>query len=587
MRRLFFLAGLIFICSGAGFGGNSVFSVKGNKTFLNNHEFLVIGLRCSNALISDKTTNDLIDHLGEYKSYGVNTISVFFMGSRFGDVSGYREDGTLDPVYAKRMGRIIEACDKRGMVVLVGCLYWGTTKAKQAHWTQNEANRAIANTVKWLSDNNYRNVFVDPDNEGMAHREMGFDLGRMIAAGKAADPGIMIGFNSHGLPPDNADLALHFSDKPADKPYIQSEGTPPEYWGEYSKEKDLYNYINIGIYTPGKKEKQLKDTDYHLQNGMGYIFASTWLQCVPPNTSPGGKGTPGDPGIRWWLEHILSFTKKINSKLYKIPFMKKFVSALSVFLILSGISFHSPAQRKVLIIEDERPQMEVLSALLIKSGQNTDVQIVDQQNLPQDFSKYNSIILYIHKNLEEITENKVIDYTRNGGRLICLHHSISSGKAKNKNFFPFLGIQLDGTDNPRDAELPGAGYVWIEPVNLVVVNLNPQHPVTSNQIEWKEKMNYLPSDLPSGKKEYPSVTFPETEVYLNHKFTDGKEKTILLGIKFYDYRNDQLFMQDRAGWYKKSGKGDIFYFMPGHSSRDFENPVLSQMILNAINYAGN
>jgi trehalose utilization protein len=81
------------------------------------------------------------------------------------------------------------------------------------------------------------------------------------------------------------------------------------------------------------------------------------------------------------------------------------------------------------------------------------------------------------------------------------------------------------------------------------------------------------------------VTFPESEVYLNHKFTDGTEKTILLGLKFYDYRNDQLFMQDRAGWYKKSGKGDIFYFMPGHSSRDFQNTVLSQMILNAVYFS--
>ncbi len=267
--------------------------------------------------------------------------------------------------------------------------------------------------------------------------------------------------------------------------------------------------------------------------------------------------------------------------------MKKFVLVLSVLLIFSGISYQSPAQRKVLIIEDERPQMEVLSAFLVKSGQDMDVQIVDQQNLPQEFSGYNSVILYIHKNMEETTEKKVIEYTQNGGRLICLHHSISSAKAKNKYFFPFLGIQLDGTENPRDAELPGGGYVWLEPVNLIVVNLNPQHFVTSNNITWKEKMNYTPSDLLSGKKEYSSVSFPESEVYLNHKFTDGKEKTILLGIKFYDYRNDQLFMQDRAGWYKKSGRGDIFYFMPGHSSRDFENPVLSQMIGNAINYAGN
>jgi hypothetical protein len=308
--KLIFAILCFFINSAAIFAGNYTFSVQGKKTLLNGKEFLVTGLRCSNALIADKTTNDLIGHLDLYQSYGVNTISVFFMGSRFGDVKGYREDGSPDPVYAQRMARIIEACDDRGMVVLVGCLYWSTSNAKWENWTQREANTAIANTVKWLSENNYRNVFVDPDNEGMAQREKGFDIGQMIAAGKAIDPKIMIGFNAHGQPPANADLALHFSDKPADKPYIQSEGTPPEYWGEYSKEKDFYGYINVGIYTPGKKEKQLKDTDEHLKNGMGYIFASTWLQCVPPNTDPGGEGTPCDPGINWWLEHLLKTLKQ-------------------------------------------------------------------------------------------------------------------------------------------------------------------------------------------------------------------------------------------------------------------------------------
>ena len=76
--------------------------------------------------------------------------SVFFQGSRFGDVRGYREDATLDPVYAARMGRIIEAANARSMVVLVGCLYWSTSRAKWANWTQTDAVHAIANTVRWL-----------------------------------------------------------------------------------------------------------------------------------------------------------------------------------------------------------------------------------------------------------------------------------------------------------------------------------------------------------------------------------------------------------------------------------------------------
>ncbi len=281
-----------------------IFSVKGTRTYLDDKEMQVIGLRCSNGIISDKATDELIENLDEFKSYGINTISVFFMGSRFGDVRGYLEDASLNPVYTRRMAKVIEACDSREMVVLVGCLYWGTSDNKWESWKQEKAERAVANTAGWLLENNYRNVLVDPDNEGMATRFAGFDYSALIAAGKKAAPGILMGFNNHGYPPSNADIALHFSDRDPSKPYIESEGTMTDYWGAYSKEKELYGYINVGVYTPGKKEEQKANTRRILGDGDGYMMASTWLQDIPPNHHPGGDGTPCDPGIRWWLEFI-------------------------------------------------------------------------------------------------------------------------------------------------------------------------------------------------------------------------------------------------------------------------------------------
>ena len=89
MRSL--ILAIVFFAHCGSLSAGNVFSVKGQKTYLNDKEFLVIGLRCSNALISDATTDGLIAYLDLFKSYGVNTISVFFMGSRFGDVKGYRE----------------------------------------------------------------------------------------------------------------------------------------------------------------------------------------------------------------------------------------------------------------------------------------------------------------------------------------------------------------------------------------------------------------------------------------------------------------------------------------------------------------
>jgi len=208
--------------------GNYRFAVKGEQVLLNDTAFKVIGLRASNALISDETTDQLIRNLDAFKDYGVNTVSVFLMGSRFGDIKGYKPDASLDPVYAARLAKIIEATDQRGMVVLVGCLYWSTSKAKEdlKQWRQEDADKAVANTVAWLSKNRYQNVFVDVDNEGMAHASTKWDIGKLIAAGHAADPTIMLAYNFGGPPPANADLLIHFSPKDNRRPWIQTEGVP-------------------------------------------------------------------------------------------------------------------------------------------------------------------------------------------------------------------------------------------------------------------------------------------------------------------------------------------------------------------------
>lgn len=294
--------------------GEHILTIRDSSLYLNKRAFLVKGLRCSNALITDRATNSLIEHLGRLASYGVDAVSVYWMGSRFGDVRGYRRDASLDPTYAARMARIIEAADTRAMIVLVGCLYWGNSKAKWPSWTQREADLAVFNTVSWLRDRGYRNVFVDVDNEGMARREMGFDNRAMVLAGKRADPACLIAANYHGNPPPEADLAIHHSNQVPGKPYIETEGSPRDvpgrggYWGPYSKPgAGTYNYHRVGVYTEEMIESQLALTRAYLDRGRGYMLASTWLQAAPPlgpNHRPGGYGTPDDPGIRWWLEFL-------------------------------------------------------------------------------------------------------------------------------------------------------------------------------------------------------------------------------------------------------------------------------------------
>lgn len=318
--------------------GETRVAVRGGDILLNGQPAKIIGLRCSNALISEDTTKDLIAALDLYRSFGANTVSVFLMGSRFGDVKGYRPDGSLDPVHRDRLEKILRAADQRSMVVIVGCLYWSTSRAKEdlSKWSQQDADKAIANTARWLGEEGFRNVILDPDNEGMASREMAWKVEPMIRAAKAANPDLVVANNTRQNPP-NEDLNMHFGKPEMGKPWFDSEATPKEapggYWGRYSKkthqaDQAYYNYSRIGRYTAEMKAEQLRRTKDEIDRHNGHVLASTWLQCAPaegvggPFTKPGGRSLLGsgtdkgaawnrdpdrlhpDAGILWWLEFV-------------------------------------------------------------------------------------------------------------------------------------------------------------------------------------------------------------------------------------------------------------------------------------------
>lgn len=297
------------------------FSVDGSKTLINGKPAICRGLRCSNALFSAESTDQLIANLPVYHEHGVNCISVFFMGNRFGDIAGYREDASLDPVYAERFARIIAEADKHGIIVLVGCLYWGETRAKYESWKQADANKAIANTVRWLAENDFRNTFVDVDNEGMGVQFGGFDDNKLVIAAKEADDSFPVAFNHVDTPPPEADLTIHHSGRAPGKPHIEAEGVPENapgsYWGwwsrkineewRYRRDDSYWNYLRVGVYTPEMKENSKELADFYFNRGDGYLFASTWMQAVPPlgpHYDLGGDGSESDPGMRWWLEWL-------------------------------------------------------------------------------------------------------------------------------------------------------------------------------------------------------------------------------------------------------------------------------------------
>lgn len=116
-----------------------------------------------------------------------------------------------------------------------------------------------------------------------------------------------------------------------------------------------------------------------------------------------------------------------------------------------------------------------------------------------------------------------------------------------------------------------------------MVNLAPDHYITSHDIKWPETTKFKPDDADWPEKEYPSVVLPKAEAYMNVKYTDT-DKTFLLGTIYHDDRNDVTHRGIMDGWIKPAAKGWVVYLQPGHFAEEYKNPIIAQMVLNAVEW---
>ncbi|MDR6562300.1 MULTISPECIES: ThuA domain-containing protein [unclassified Arcicella] len=248
--------------------------------------------------------------------------------------------------------------------------------------------------------------------------------------------------------------------------------------------------------------------------------------------------------------------------------IQKFTKILILLFILL---FSEIKAQDVLIVADEIPAMEVLAKFL-KNEEGLNSKIIVQSELPNSITAFKAVIVYIHKDLAVIPEKAFIDYALNGGKLILLHHSISSAKRKNELWFPFMGIDLPKKEASLEA------YKYLGNVDIDVVNLAPKHFITTHKINYSQKIPYTKEGKKKGKQ-IDGFSLKNTEAYINHTFLSPR--TILMGFKINDETGKTL-MQNRSAWCMNVGKGWLFYSQPGHTISDFENPTYSRIIANAL-----
>jgi CubicO group peptidase (beta-lactamase class C family) len=198
-------------------------------------EGLLMNVRMVNSVFEDRrkpdfdpeaNTDRFLSHLTEYAAQGVRAFTINLQGGRpryEGALnSAFDPDGSLRESYLARVRRVIEACDRHGLVVILGCFY---QMQDQVLKDEDAVRTAVANAAGWVRQCGFQNVMLEIANEfghsGFNHRLLRTDVGQveLIRLAKKAAPGLLVstsGLGDGGVPSKVAEAAdfllIHFND---------------------------------------------------------------------------------------------------------------------------------------------------------------------------------------------------------------------------------------------------------------------------------------------------------------------------------------------------------------------------------------
>jgi hypothetical protein len=138
-------------------------------------EGLLPNVRMVNATFEDSTREDF-DVLGntdrflaalpDYVAAGVRAVTLNLQGGMPGYEgavnSAFAADGSLRSGYLGRVRRVIEACDREGVVVILGCYY---QRQDQVLVDEAAVRRGVVEVVRWIRERGYANVVLEVANE--------------------------------------------------------------------------------------------------------------------------------------------------------------------------------------------------------------------------------------------------------------------------------------------------------------------------------------------------------------------------------------------------------------------------------------
>jgi CubicO group peptidase (beta-lactamase class C family) len=175
---------------------------------------LLLNVRMVNAVFEDRrrpgfdaerNTRAFIARVPAYVAHGVRGFTLGLQGGFPGYEgavnSAFRPDGSLRPSYLRRVRRAVEACDRQGAVVILGCYY-----QRQAHVLKDEAavRAGVVNVARWLRSCGFTNVVLEITNEfghqGFHHRLLRAGSGQvqLLGLAKKTHPDLLVSTSGLG-----------------------------------------------------------------------------------------------------------------------------------------------------------------------------------------------------------------------------------------------------------------------------------------------------------------------------------------------------------------------------------------------------
>lgn len=165
-------------------------SIDGTRWYLNGRptcpaaevEGLLMNVRMVNAVFEDRkrpgfdaeeNMDKFIAVIPDYAAHGVRAFTLNLQGGFPGYEgavnSAFDPDGSLRKGYLQRVRRVIEICDRNGLVVILGCYY---QRQDQILKDAQAVRAGVVNVVRWITESGFSNVVLEIANE---FNHSGFD----------------------------------------------------------------------------------------------------------------------------------------------------------------------------------------------------------------------------------------------------------------------------------------------------------------------------------------------------------------------------------------------------------------------------